>query len=238
MIFLVPFAKENGIAQGPHAILAVRNLDGTYHPKIAEVPVNENDADATATNMANGMEGYKNYAVLGGDHAVTLGVLRARARTEGPIHLVMFDAHSDEYDYLGNEFVDAGNWISYARKENLLSGITWFNYREVLEDDPEWHMSTAGGLDEIPKTGPVHVTVDFDVLCPYQAGWAVTYPVLGGATTEELVGDIMDLPLEKNDVTVDLTEYDPLRDVGWIGARVAALIFDALLSHLSSDTST
>jgi len=222
---LVPFSQGTGTNQGPHAILATRNAEGLYHPRVAEVPVNHASAIRTAHHVSRAVGDYENVMVLGGDHSLTYGVLEARAQREGPVHLALFDAHHDRYDITHSpSLMDHGNWLRFADGAGLLSGITWFNYRGA---------QTTWGHDAIPDSGPVHVSVDLDVLAPVEIGWATPCPVLGGgAMVEELLGAIRALPLtDSHTVTSDLVEYDPTGDTNRGAARVCSLIMDALLAH-------
>ena len=232
MYVLVPFCDVGSASQAPHTILAYRNSCGKYHSQIAEVAVQPTPAE-TAVSVHNGLRGLTGYMVLGGDHSITLGVLRARAETEGPIHVVTFDAHSDDYQMDGADpdELDSGNWLRLAMDEGLVSGITWFHYQEFDQDQPEWAMAQKA-VDEIPAVGPVHVTVDIDVIKASEIMWATSFPVLSGCGVEELLADIANLELEGNEVTADITEYDPSQDVTRIGCKVADLIMDELLEHL------
>ena len=66
-------------------------------------------------------------------------------------------------------------------------------------------------------------------------GWAVSYPVLRGPALVELLEDIEGLELGDAEVTVDLVEYDPMRDPGQVGGRVAVMILNSLMTLLHSD---
>ncbi len=235
-VLLAPFSGEGGAAQAPHAILGYRNNRGipSYHPKMAEIPVYPTDAEITAQKIHHALKGMSRYIVLGGDHAITLGILRARAETEGPIHLVLFDAHSDDYVMDDPDVMNAGNWLRFAKEEGLVSGITWFHYREFEEEDDEWEMSQKA-VDEIPECGPVHVSVDIDVLRASEIMWATNYAMLYGCEIEELIDDIWQLPLEECDLTFDIVEYDPTKDINHIACGLAATIMDQLLEHVAPD---
>ena len=235
MYVLVPFSAEGHASQAPHSILAYRNSCGEHHGEITEIAVQATPAE-TAESVHKGLVGLSDYIVLGGDHSITMGVLRARAENEGPIHVVTFDVHSDDYimpDADPTE-LDNGNWLRLAMDEGLVSGVTWFHYREFDEEDDEWKMSQVA-VDEIPASGPVHVTVDIDVLRASEIMWATAFPVHDGCEVRELLADIADLELGGNEVTVDVTEYDPSMDVNQIGCRITGYVVDELLKHLKSD---
>ncbi|WP_079476269.1 agmatinase [Marinococcus halophilus] len=58
--------------------------------------------------------------ILGGDHSITLGHLRAFAKHYGPIALVLFDSHSDTWDnYFGEKYMH-GTPFRRAVEEGLI----------------------------------------------------------------------------------------------------------------------
>lgn len=227
MILLAPFSVgRHGVSLAPHTILAVRNGQTYYHKEIVELPVHHHDASITANNLHKLLKGKGNYLVLGGDHSITLGILRARAE-EGPVHLVLFDAHSDDYKVDSMESVHpvhSGNWLLCAIEEGLVSGVSWYNYRGLK-------------FTTLPKGKPegrVHISVDIDVLDPREIAWATPYPEVGGCSLKQLLEDLNGLRLNGASVTADLVEYDPTRDNGMIGAQVAAAITTTLLGLIAA----
>ena len=60
--------------------------------------------------------------VIGGDHSISLPVLRALAKRHGPLALVQFDAHIDTWDeYFGGKYFH-GTPFSRAIEEGLIDG--------------------------------------------------------------------------------------------------------------------
>lgn len=215
-VFLAPWSDgRRGAEQAPHTILAIRNGRGHYHPAVAEIPVQSFDPHEVVDNVHRSLVGRSDYVVIGGEHTITLGVLRAR----GPAHLVLFDAHSDDYHDLDNRPLNCGNWLATAKNEGLVDGVTWINYRD--------HKQPI-----IPQAKHYHVSVDVDVLAPGEIGWATAYPALGGCWLSELVNDISSLALLPSDsITADLVEYVPMLDTAnRVGGNAAAEILGALLS--------
>lgn len=229
MIFLAPFSVgRHGVSQAPHTILGVRNGETFYHSLIAEIPVHHHDASVTATNIHKLLRGRSKYLVLGGDHSITLGILRARAE-EGPVHLVMFDAHSDDYDSAEVQRVHpvhSGNWLRIAKEEHLITGVSWFNYRGL-----KFHHDY--GTTKVAGAKRVHVTVDIDVVNPMEIGWATPFPTVGGCSLERLLDDIKALRLPDGS-TADLVEYDPARDHSRVGGQACSLITTALLEAIGA----
>lgn len=235
MIFLAPFGVgRHSVSQAPHSILAYRNGETIYHKAIAELPVHHYDAGVTANNLHRLLVKQSSpYLVLGGDHSITLGILRARYEQDGPVHLVMFDAHSDDYTMEEADSVhplNAGNWLRFALEEELLSGITWYNYRGMTLQHKPIPIKSS-------KTN-VHITVDLDVLTPSEYGWAAQFPEPGGCTLSRLESDIRNVGGVKlgsgAKVTADLVEYDPTKDATKAGAWACSRIVDALKSVIDA----
>lgn len=191
------------------------------HPLIAEVPVHHYDGDKNADILAKTLAGRSNYLVLGGDHAITLGILRSRPT---PTHVVMFDAHRDDYENDTRPFPTHGNWLRYALNEELVSGVTWFNYRG---ESKKMHG------EKLADAKSIHVTVDVDVLEPREYWWGANYPEPGGCTITNLIADIKRLPKVEG-MTADMVEYDPSLDQSLNGARALSPVIDTLLELIGA----
>lgn len=231
--YLAPYSDNwcNGGRQAPHSILAYRNGKGTSHHRIAEFPVDHKSARKTSDNIRDVLKERHGtgggYLVVGGDHSITTGIMEARESC----HLVLFDAHSDDYSRSFSESsLDHGNWVSEVASQDLLTGITWFNYRNI-----EFSMQKCKDLvRDIPMDGRIHVSVDIDVLDPHYYNWASAYPVNGGCSLDQLLKDIESIKGFDQDITLDFVEYDPTRDVSHGGAFASSLIIDALLGLIDA----
>ncbi len=187
--------------------------------------------------------------VIGGDHSISLPVLRALARRHGPLALVQFDSHIDTWDeYFGGKYFH-GTPFRRAIEEKLVDGARFVQVgiRGPMygEDDFEFHRQhgitmididqvKARGVervgDEIRRvaTGPCYVTFDIDAVDPAFAPGTGT-PEVGGLTAHEaqrLVRGLGGLTL----VGADVVEVSPLFDgPGQITALLAAnLMFEFL----------
>ena len=58
--------------------------------------------------------------MLGGDHSIVLGELRAHAAVHGPVALVLLDAHADTWDSYYGERYFHGTPFRRAVEEGLL----------------------------------------------------------------------------------------------------------------------
>lgn len=183
--------------------------------------------------------------MLGGDHAMTLGALRALARQHGPLGLLHLDAHPDAADGAawGTE-IHHGTWVRQAILEGLLdpgrvlqAGLRAprFDYGELafLAEagvrmwspadlrDPLLSLRLKEDLARVGE-GPAYVSVDLDALDPVLAP-AVAEPVPGGLALAEalrLVHAARAWP--RPWVGADLMELAPDLEGGEATARVAA----------------
>ena len=160
---------------------------------------------------------------LGGDHFVTLPILRAYAKHHGPLSLVHFDAHSDTWPDDGSR-IDHGTMFWYAVKEGIIDphtsvqvgirthnsdplGITWLDAAFVHEH------GTAKTISEIKRivgTKKAYLTFDIDCLDPSYAPGTGT-PVSGGLATQQaqaIVRGLHDIAFVGMDMVVVAPDYD------------------------------
>lgn len=188
--------------------------------------------------------------IVGGDHSITLPVLRGIVATHGPVSLIQFDAHIDTWgDYFGGRYFH-GSPFRCALEEGLLLrggyvqvGIRGPMYGEAEDftfqnaQDVTMIDIRAVKTDGVAKTveriralarGPVYVTFDIDSVDPAYAPGTGT-PEVGGLTSyeaQELVRGLAGLPI----VGCDVVEVAPVFDgPGQITALLAANIMFELL---------
>jgi agmatinase len=187
--------------------------------------------------------------VVGGDHSISLPVLRALARRHGPLALVQFDAHIDTWDeYFGGKYFH-GTPFRRAIEEGIVDGTRFIQvgirgpmYGESDFDFHREHGITMIDIDQVKErgipavveqirrvaTGPAYVTFDIDAVDPAFAPGTGT-PEVGGLTSHEaqrLVRGLGGLKL----VGADVVEVSPLYDgPGQITSVLAAnLLFELL----------
>ena len=187
--------------------------------------------------------------VVGGDHSITLPVLRALAKKHGPLALVQFDAHIDTWDeYFGGKYFH-GTPFRRAIEEGIVDGkrFVQVGIRGPMygEDDFDFHREhgitmidieqvkvrgVAWTVGEVRRvaTGAAYMTFDIDSVDPAFAPGTGT-PEIGGLTSHEaqqLVRGLAGLHL----VGGDVVEVSPLFDgPGQITSVLAAnLAFEFL----------
>lgn len=177
---------------------------------------------------------------LGGEHLVTLGVMRAVAKRIPEVALVHFDAHTDLRDqYEGEQlshsavikkvagFVDPANIFQFGIRSGTREEFAWakkhtnFYPFDVLEP-------LRGCLAQL-EGRPIYVTVDIDVLDPAHAPGTGTAEA-GGITSKELLASIHAMK-GLNVVGFDLVEVAPVLDATEQTQIVAAkVVREALLA--------
>ncbi len=191
---------------------------------------------------------------LGGDHSVSLPLLRAAAAAHGQLSLLQLDAHTDTWDsYFGARYTH-GTIFRRAVEEGLIDGASSVQIglrgslygAEDLDENRALGFSTllardfeaegvagALALARAQLRAPVYVTVDIDVLDPAFAPGTGT-PEAGGLTSRELLAVLcglaeLGLELAGADVVEVSPPYDP-SGVTAVAAANAAYELVALLA--------
>lgn len=186
---------------------------------------------------------------LGGDHTLSLPVLRAMAKKHGEVGLIHVDAHADINDDMFGEKIAHGTPFRRAVEEGLLDcervvqiGLRGTGYsakdfdwsREqgfrVVPVEACWHQSLAELASEVVEQmghKPVYLTFDIDSLDPAFAPGTGT-PEIAGLTPPQAVTLIRGLR-GLNFVGCDLVEVSPPYDPSGNTALLAAnLLFEML----------
>ncbi len=172
---------------------------------------------------------------LGGDHFVTLPLLRAHAKHYGEMALIHFDAHTDTYSN-GSRY-DHGTMFYHAPQEGLISAehsVQIGIRTEYKEQGHGFHVINAMQANDMTADEivtqikacvgdrPVYLTFDIDCLDPAFAPGTGT-PVCGGMTSDKVLKIIRSLQ-GINLVGMDVVEVAPSYDQSEITALAAATI--------------
>ncbi len=175
--------------------------------------------------------------MIGGEHLVTLGAVRAVCDKYPDLHIIHFDAHADLRDeYLGARLSHA----SVMRRSWELVGdghIHQFGIRSGERAEFEWgkdHINTQlfnfegleKTIDEL-KGKPVYFTIDLDVLDVSVFPGTGT-PEAGGVTFNELLSAILKVA-KLNIVGMDINELSPMLDSSGASTAVALKIMRELM---------
>ena len=180
--------------------------------------------------------------LLGGEHLVTLGSVRAVAKKHPDLRIVHFDAHADlREDYLGNPLSHA---CVLRRCHDLLGDGRIFQFgirsgtREERRFMRDGHVTTElfsdttldAALASIGPDAPVYLTVDMDVLDPSEFPGTGTQEA-GGFRYPQLVADLPKILAQLNVVGLDNVELNPgLDSSGRSTALACKFLREELLS--------
>jgi guanidinobutyrase len=181
---------------------------------------------------------------LGGDHTLTLPVLRAIARRHGPVGLIHVDAHADINDHMFGEAIAHGTPFRRAVEEGLIDPKrTWqialrgtgytaedFDWARdqgftVVQAEELWHRSATPLIESAVTMlgdGPVYLTFDIDSLDPGFAPGTGT-PEIGGLTpiqALEIIRGCRGLDLVGADLVEVSPPYDPQGNTALLAANL------------------
>ncbi len=182
---------------------------------------------------------------VGGDHSLTLPILRALSKVHGPLNLIHFDAHFDTYPPAYGEEYHHGTFVRHGILENHLKQVWQFGIRGpfVVKEDQDFAKEnnilffTVDNIKkkesliffEIPQPikGPTYLSFDVDCLDPAYAPGTGT-PVIGGLTTYEVQQILRNLKIE-NLIGADVMEVNPAYDHGDITSLAAVdVLFECI----------
>ena len=174
---------------------------------------------------------------LGGDHFITLPILRAVAARRGPVALIQFDAHSDTWVDDDPDRIDHGTFLYKAIKAGIVApaasvsigirtdnpdtlGVTILDAPSVHRDGIE---ATLSRVRAVVGDRPCYVTFDIDALDPAFAPGTGT-PVWGGLASWQaaaLLRGLAGIDLIGGDVVEVSPPYDTTGATAIAGAHVA-----------------
>jgi agmatinase len=193
---------------------------------------------------------------LGGDHSVSLPLLRAAAATHGRLSLLQFDAHTDTWDSYYGSKVTHGTIFRRAVEEGIVDGTSsvQIGLRGSLYsagdygENAELGFTTvlARDFDRVGVDGavelalsrlksPTYITVDVDCLDPAFAPGTGT-PEAGGLTSRELLAMLRGFASRVNLAAADVVEvsppYDPTGSTAVAAANVGYELIGLLVLSL------
>jgi len=175
---------------------------------------------------------------LGGDHSITLPILRAYARKYPKLNVLHLDAHADLYDELdGNRYSHATPLLR-SLEEKLAARLVQLGIRTITPQERErskhfgvetiemryWHPDIS-----LKFEGPVYLTLDIDCLDPAFAP-GISHHEPGGFTTRDVLGIIHDLDVPL--VGADIVEFNPKRDPLGVTAMVAVKFLKEIVGQM------
>lgn len=161
---------------------------------------------------------------MGGEHLVSLPVMKAVASKYEDLAIIHFDAHTDLREHYEGEEYSHSTPIRKIADHIGPSNVYSFGIRSGMKEEFQWakengmHISMFEVLEPLKKIlptlagRPVYVTIDIDVLDPAHAPGTGTVDA-GGITSRELLASIHAIAASDiNVVGFDLVEVAPVYD--------------------------
>ena len=243
--------KPNNVAMGVNIMDSIKGADLGDVPIIPDY-IHETYA-AIEKTLTEVLDAGAVPLSIGGDHAITLGELRAIAKKHGPIALVHFDSHLDLCDTVFGQKYNHGTPFRRAMEEGIIdpSHSIQIGMRGSLYDPDDFKIAADLGFKVIPgdelhtmthkqladavyeRVGDMKVffTFDIDFVDPAYAPGTGT-PEVGGFTSYDTLQYIR-LLKDLNFVGFDVVEVAPPYDHSEITAYMGANIIFAFLSILA-----
>ncbi len=258
-----------GARFGPKEIRANSLLIRPYHPVLKTLPFSRlrvadfGDVDVNPLDIIDTFRRIEEVvgrilaagavpACVGGDHSISLPILRAVARAHGAVALVHFDSHQDMWEeYFGNRYFHGTPFRRaleeglYVPRDTVQIGIRGPVYAEDDFAFGETHGVTVIRAEEIHRHGvqvvrphlerlrgrKTYVSFDIDGVDPAFAPGTGT-PEVGGLTSAQVL-DLLRMLAGLEIVAFDVVEVSPPYDQSGITAMLAANILFELISVVS-----
>jgi agmatinase len=259
--------NRSGARFGPRAIRqASRMLVDGAHPTawidVSELKLSDigdfrialGDIPASLKTIEEQAAAVDHLVALGGEHGITLALLRALARRNGPVALVHFDAHVDTWpDNFGQSYAH-GSVFYHAIEEHLVEptrmiqigirspvqrsvfdwtvahGVTIITAEDVHEHGPK---AVAERVHSIVGEAPCYLSFDIDALDPAFAPGTGT-PEIGGLASWQAQSILRRLT-GLHFLGMDVVEVAPAYDVAEITSLAAAtMVFEYLVLAAAS----
>ena len=270
----VPFdsgtSYRSGTRFGPRKIREVSLMLWGYNPTMHVAPleklsvVDYGDVSVNPTSIEKTMASITKTAdeiletnttliALGGDHSITLPLMRAAAKKFGPLSLVHVDAHIDTWEEefeatpyshgtpfrnaLQEGLIREGEYIQIGIRGPVGGASDYKEAKELGAHTITIHEVFEKGIPGVLETvhqrckGPVYVSLDIDSADPAYAPGTGT-PEVGGLSSYQLLQLIRGLR-GLNLASFDLVEVSPPYDHSDITAMLASNIIFEYLSLLA-----
>lgn len=175
--------------------------------------------------------------MIGGEHLVTLGSVRAVVKKYPDVHILHFDAHTDLRDqYLGEalshstvmrrcwEIVGDNKIFQFGIRSGEREEFLWAKSHVFMN---KFNLNGLQNVVERLKDKPVYLTIDLDILDPSIFAGTGT-PEAGGVTFSELLNACFSLE-KLNIIGLDINELSPVYDQSGVSTAVACKLIRELL---------
>jgi len=175
---------------------------------------------------------------LGGDHSITLPIVRAFGKHVPGLTIIHFDAHPDLYDEL------EGNRLSHAcpfariMEEGAAKRLIQVGIRTMTGHQREQaqkfgveviEMRYLPALDRMKVDGPIYISFDMDALDPAFAP-GISHREPGGMSVREAIAHLQ--AISGRIAGADIVEFNPAQDNTQLTATVAGKLLKEILGKM------
>jgi len=186
--------------------------------------------EAVENAVAEILEDDKIPLMIGGEHLITLGAVRACAAKYPDLHIIHFDAHTDlREEYLGEE-LSHSTVMRHCLRLVDASKIYQFGIRSGTKE--EFQLARTLGEKPVPQDVPIYLTLDLDVLDPSALPGTGT-PEAGGWSFLDLLETLLSMK-NLNIIGCDIMELAPNYDHSGISTATACKILRELILILTA----
>jgi guanidinopropionase len=265
-----------GPRHGPRQLRDLSTMIRTMHPvsridpfklvncaDLGDSPINPVDVQDALAKITGFYDEVLAKGILpmsaGGDHLVSLPVLRSLAKVHGPMGMIHFDAHTDLFDsYFGGFKYTHGTPFRRAIEEGALDpkkvvqigirgtmygtddvdfaeevGVRIIRIEELMDRGIKSVMDEAKTIVGDSKT---YISFDIDGIDPSQAPGTGT-PEIGGFTTfqaQQMVRELRGVNMIGADLVEVSPPFDPAGNTAWVGASIIFEILCVLADAISN----
>ncbi|WP_299875170.1 agmatinase [uncultured Sulfitobacter sp.] len=223
-------------------------FDSLQVADIGDLAINTFSLSDSLRIIAESYDAILNYdampLAIGGDHAITLPILRAMAKRHGPLALIHVDAHADVNDEMFGERETHGTVFRRAYEEGLLvpDKVYQVGLRGTGYGADDFTEAAGWGFQQFPAAElwgrdlstlgaeirrdigdhPTYLTYDIDSLDPAFAPGTGT-PEIGGLTSMQalqLIRSLRGVNLVGGDLVEVSPPYDPSGNTALTGANI------------------
>lgn len=176
---------------------------------------------------------------LGGDHLITLPILKSAVKRYKNLQVIHFDAHFDQREISDNSIPSHNNFVNFIINDAniqkwLFLGQRGFGKAMPKQNEKSRHINLNTLLDNISPNNPVYITLDLDVINCLEFS-SVNFPRPGrGLYFEEIINSIVQLKnLGCNVIGIDICEYNPKLDMEtYMNGRMVVDLMAKIIAEL------
>ncbi len=234
-ILPIPYEKDvtfgKGARKGAHAIIEASKHLEYYDDQfdcepfekgimlLDELQLNEKTPEEMVSTVSNAIPKNKFVISLGGDHSVTIGIVKGLEQQYEEFSVIQFDAHADFRDsWNGSSYNHACVAKQISKKhEVVLVGVRSMDIDEkkAINESKRVHLISAYDFtfEKIKEILPslkekVYITIDVDVFDPSFMRNTGT-PEPGGLSWNNIIDSLQLIFKEKNVIGADIVEFAP-----------------------------